>query len=147
MQDKILAERELILKKIEVLESIKEYLFDILHLNEIQPSTYMKVSAAIDTLVYELQNKYQYGFDNVVNLSSTEIIVSFDDLYDIQTTAKPRQDGEDIKVNKLTNILVTLFKQFLELIMKRPQKEFLEEDIDKLLAAFEKADKYIASEQ
>lgn len=139
---------DIILKKLDILKTIKEYCFEVMHINEIQPSSYLRISAAIDYLSLELQDLYRYGKEEMIRLNDNKVYVSLESMREIQLSAKPINSEENnICIKKLMDIEISLLNQFFDMVFARPQKEVIESDIDSLLAAFAKADKYINAEQ
>ena len=127
---------------IELLEQIKDSCFDLVHINELLPSTYIRVSAAIDCLIYQI---LEHRNDDLIE---GNFYISLGVVNDIKQMSKSiDMDKNDIKVKDLIKIEISLLKKFIGTIMVKDNKEIEDGEIDKLLVWLKNADKTIDNKQ
>ena len=129
-------------KKIQLLEQIKDISFELVQINDVLPTTYVRISSAIDFLMYKLIMQTETDIAEQTISASLEIL---DEIHDM---AQPVvMDAHDIKISELMSVEISLLEKFTDYIMSKQIQEIEDNDIDELLIAFKNADKKIDDKQ
>ena len=129
-------------RKIQLLEQIKDISFELVQINDVLPTTYVRISSAIDFLTYKLIKQTETDIAEQTISASLEIL---DEIHDM---AQPVvMDAHDIKISELMSVEISLLEKFTDYIMSKQIQEIEDNDIDELLIAFKNADKKIDDKQ
>lgn len=123
------------------LETLDEYFFNLLNMNVLKSSTYFRLSAGINCFIAELKN--------IMTGNDTEnIYVNLENLNLIQKNSKAVEvDTDNIKVKDCLKVIVDVLARYVQVLLKRENKEIADEDVDNLLKAVEIINKNIDSNQ
>lgn len=128
-----------------VLDTVKQYSEQAVAYGYLNPSTKIRLGAAIDylTVAYETVNEYGEVSQTLFPYKDTELNISLLDLCKIKDMAKPVNVHNDIILDTGIDIARAMLSKFVKGIVSRESKEVTNEDMDKLLNALSKMDELI----
>lgn len=125
-------------EQISILETLEDYLFEIMKSGELSSVTYYRVTSAIKHMLVSLDIIKR--FDEI----KPNLTISLEDYAKILQMAQPYEvDKFNIVVKNGIDVVENMLKQYINAVMKREVHEMVEGDVDKLLAAMAKVDKMI----
>ena len=125
-------------EKINILQTLEQYLFQALQINEITANTYFRISSAIRYMIV--------SFDTVKRFAraKSNYSITLESMSKINQMAKSYDmDTYNIEIRVCIGMVKRMLTEYINAVMKRSSHEMVEQDVDKLLVAIKKLNKMI----